>query len=452
VRPFVEDAGELKAAYSVAGTWPAFEVTFESGDGRGRNSDYRRGVEVVLERLGARGAVLHGARISSKAVANRLAVDGVGGAFTPTGYQLPIGLEGADMRRIRLSLGHAGALVASKPNSSGNSTRRLTLAVALPPPALSAGDLEMQLAGRPDSRTYTLIDKLEGVDSALAGWRVILESASQIVGGRLRWIASEAITLEVRASSKRIGAHDIRLGIHAAGEPWAVEINAPSGATDANGLTTIAKDPSGRLILLRQGRLRANPDSSGDILEAAFKEFSGLVPVATDGAHAHTVRDWYVVADLTASPEEVLRRTGHFVHACARARLGTRGILAGDGAPGREPIISEASGERGGVFVKRAVAPQPEKEIRRLQGEVWLALQSHLEKSNIALLKLRHEGGYEVDGLIVTPTRRILIEIKTGGSASDIYEGVGQLLIYSRMFGLVDCPPSAPLRQIEGSV
>ncbi|WP_234837452.1 hypothetical protein [Sinorhizobium meliloti] len=52
------------------------------------------------------------------------------------------------------------------------------------------------------------------------------------------------------------------------------------------------------------------------------------------------------------------------------------------------------------MFLKKAMDAVPEKEILRLQGEVWLALRRIVERSGFQLVKLRPDAGYEVDGII----------------------------------------------------
>ncbi|WP_029723276.1 hypothetical protein [Sinorhizobium medicae] len=212
-----------------------------------------------------------------------------------------------------------------------------------------------------------------------------------------------------------------------------MKINAPGAAADPNGLGSVAADTEGRRFVLRQGRLRPNTDSDGEVEGAKFRTLSGLEPVIVTDAASKVARDWYVVADIDGSDEEIRRQTGEFVHACARARLLSKGLVLPQPAP---PTL--ASDEKGGVFVKPAKDATPEKEIMRLQGEVWLALRRIVEGAGLDLVKLRHEAGYEVDGIILGGPSRILVEIKTSASAADIYEGVGQLVLYSRMLDLSD--------------
>jgi hypothetical protein len=53
------------------------------------------------------------------------------------------------------------------------------------------------------------------------------------------------------------------------------------------------------------------------------------------------------------------------------------------------------------------------------------------------MAKPRHEAGYQVDGVIYARPSPILLEIKTDASAADVYEGVGQLMLYYEMLHLV---------------
>lgn len=48
--------------------------------------------------------------------------------------------------------------------------------------------------------------------------------------------------------------------------------------------------------------------------------------------------------------------------------------------------------------------------------------------------KVRHAYGYEIDAEIVNGRHRLLVEIKTGTSAGDVYAGLGQLTLYAKLF------------------
>ncbi|WP_127966540.1 hypothetical protein [Agrobacterium sp. RS6] len=433
MKPLDNNDNELLATFSVAGGQPTFEITFESRNGEGRNPDYSAGVEIVLDRLSNLDATLTRARITSDRVMKLVDENGIDPSFEPGAFPFPLRLRGKDSLKLRLALGRAGARIASKQTKGGNATRRMTLSIALPGTPRAAAELEHALAGRLMVQPLTMMAKLSDIDSTLAEWLEALKVGSRPARGSLLWMGEEAVMLKASASSKRAGTFDVQLGVHSSGKPWSVEINAPAAAADSNGLVSVATNEQGGRFVLRQGRLRPNPDSDGEVEGARFRALSGLEPVTVTGVSSGIPRDWYVVAGIDGSAEEIRRQTGDFVHACARARLLSKGVVLPQASP---PTL--ASDEKGGVFLKQATNAFPEKEILRLQGEVWLALRRIADRSGRQLVKLRHDAGYEVDGIILAEPSNILIEIKTQASAADIYEGVGQLVLYSRMLGLSD--------------
>ncbi|QXC52615.1 hypothetical protein KHC17_25845 (plasmid) [Agrobacterium salinitolerans] len=433
MKPLDDNGHELRSTFSVAGAYPVFQITFESRNGDGRNPDYGDGVEIVLDRLAGLDATITQARITSDRVLNLVEKDGLDPTFEPAAFPFPLKLGGLDNRKLRLALGRSGARIASKRKTGGNATRRMSLAVALHGQPVGTAELELVLAGRLAVPSLEMMPELSDVDAALGEWLEALRQGSRPDRGNRLWMSEEMVMLKASPSGKRANAFDVQLGVHSTGKPWSVEINAPRAAADPNGLVSVATSTDGRRFVLRQGWLRPNPDSDGEVEGAKFRTLSGLEPVIVTGGVSKIVRSWYVVADIDGSAEEIRRQTGEFVHACARARLLSKGLVLPQTAP---PTL--ASDEKGGVFVKPAKDATPEKEILRLQGEVWLSLRRVVEKAGLYLLKLRHEAGYEVDGIIVGGPSRILVEIKTGASAADIYEGVGQLVLYSRMLDLSD--------------
>lgn len=426
----------IRADFTVTGDWPAFEVTFESADGHGRNTDYNIGVEHVLARLGELGASLVGTRISSAKLLARASEDGVDPHFTPAGIELPVDLStGPKPRDLRLAIGRAGAKVDSPEGTSGNTTRRMTLQVELPTPPLDLGAVSAWLAGAGDNQPeggLTLLDDLPALDKAWKRWIGALATGSRPYGLKRRWLLAESVMYLQSPADKRGDAVDVSLGIRTTGEPWTVEINAPKAAADANGTASVARDASGALFLIRQGRLRANKDSNGDILEDKFRNLSGLTPVIVAGGETPKDRKWFVVAALDADDAEIRRQTGEFVHACALARSRSLGATAA-----LQPMPAMFAGpESGGKFTRKAAAARPSMEYWKGHGEVSLALTARLEPMNLLLHRPRHDAGYEVDGVVDAPSGPVLIEIKRGVSASDVYEGVGQLMLYPEMLGL----------------
>lgn len=433
MKPLDNNGLELRSTFSVAGAYPVFEITFESRNGDGRNPDYGDGVEIILDRLAGLDATITQARITSDRVLNLVETDGLDPTFEPKAFPFPLKLGGLDSRKLRLALGRSGARIASKRKTGGNATRRMSLAVALHGQPVGTAELELALAGRLAVRRLEMMPELSGVDAALGEWLEALRQGSRPDRGDRLWMSEEMVMLKASSSGKRANAFDVRLGVHSSGKPWSVEINAPAAAADPNGLVSVATNKQGRRFVLRQGRLRPNPDSDGEVEGAKFRTLSGLEPVIVTGAVSKIARDWYVVADIDGSAEEIRRQTGEFVHACARARLRSKGLVLPQPAP---PTL--ASDEKGGVFLKPAKDAAPEKEVLRLQGEVWLALRRVVEGAGLDLVKLRHEAGYEIDGIILGGPSGTLVEIKTSASAADIYEGVGQLVLYSRMLDLTD--------------
>lgn len=426
----------IRADFSVTGEWPAFEVTFESADGHGRNTDYNIGVEHVLARLGKLGASLVGTRISSAKLLTRAIEDGVDPGFTPAGVELPLDLStGIKPRDLRLAIGRAGAKVDSPEGTSGNTTRRMTLQVELPSPPMDLVAVRAWLAGEGDSQphgTLTLLDDLAELDKAWERWIGALATGSRLQTRKRRWLLAESVLYLQSPSDKRENVTDVSLGIRTTGEPWAVEINAPKAAADANGTASVARDAVGALFLVRQGRLRPNKDSDGEILEDRFGALSGLTPIPVTGGGTPKTREWYIVAALDADEAEIRRQTGDFVHACALARSRSKGATA---APATMPSLF-AGPETGGKFTRKAMAARPSMEFWKGHGEVSRALAARLETMDLVMHRPRHDAGYEVDGFVDAPAGPVLIEIKRGVSASDVYEGVGQLVLYPEMLGL----------------
>lgn len=436
LRPLDVDGQVIQADFSVAGEWPDFEVTFASGDGHGRNSEYAAGVEQVLLNAAGLGARLMSARISSSRVDRNEASGAPEGFFVPDGLDMPLELAAQDdFRILRLALVRTGARVRSKPGGSGNTTRRMTLAMELPTPQRTAADLGVLLQGGKtgvSDITLDLLNSLTSIDASWVRWIASLDEGSRGFSGGKRWLNAEAVMYRPHPSRKRSGATDIELGVRPSGRPWTVEINAPRTPDDEMGLASIARSADGRLFLIRQGRLGANVDSDGRILEATFRALSDLTPVRVRGGNARSPRDWYIVAELDASPEVIRAQTGDFVRACARVRSRSRGVP--DFLPPAPPLY--AAPETGGTARRKATPARPAADFVLVHGEVSLRLSALLEQAGLFLLKDRHEVGYAVDGTILAPGGPILLEIKTGTTAADVYEGVGQLMLYAEMLKL----------------
>jgi len=221
------------------------------------------------------------------------------------------------------------------------------------------------------------------------------------------------------------------LGVDPAGDVWAVQINEARKPGNRNVTSAIAVDSAGRPFLIRQGRLRPNPDCDEEILYDEFRSLTGLSPVQVTNGSTRIRRDWYVVTALDLAPHRIRMNTGRFVDACVEARR----AKAAPSLPEDTEALARlnAGDEAGGTYVIGAQDARPEREIRRMQGEVWLQLASLLRSRNIKVDKPRHAAGYEVDAEIVSSERKLLVEIKTEVRASDVYTGLGQLQIYATL-------------------
>lgn len=238
-------------------------------------------------------------------------------------------------------------------------------------------------------------------------------------------------TNQPERSSTQLGKRTA-VGVDPAGEVWAVQINEAGTPGDINVTTAVATDASGRPYLLRQGRLNPNSQSPKPILYPEFRRYSGLAPVEVVNGDTAIAREWYVVTALDLDNATIRQNTADFVDACVMAR--TRGQGAGD--PGDLLRAKEIAGnDETGRKAWHAPRPAlPEREIRRRQGEVWQRMALVLRPAGVSVTKVRHADGYEIDAEIVKDKRRLLVEIKTGTGAEDIYAGLGQLKLYAKLF------------------
>lgn len=233
------------------------------------------------------------------------------------------------------------------------------------------------------------------------------------------------------ARSERLGART-SLGTDPAGNYWAVQINEAEKPGDANVTAGVATDERGGIFLIRQGRLNLPIAGKPPILEDEFRRLTGLVPTPVrNGDTRGKRREWHVVTRLDVKADEIRDATGRFVDFCALARLHyaeVEGRLPDTGPT--EGVGRDENAE--GYTVGARLASEP-REVRRLQGEVWQALATRLRAAGVAIDKPRHAAGYEVDAVVAAPGGALLVEIKTGNTAADVYGGMGQLQLYPRL-------------------
>ncbi|MFG1432635.1 hypothetical protein V5F44_11810 [Xanthobacter sp. V2C-8] len=187
--------------------------------------------------------------------------------------------------------------------------------------------------------------------------------------------------------------------------------------------TVIARGVGGRPLLLREGRLQRNALSG--LIHEDFSELSGLaeVPVSVSGEPSH--RHWYLVADLDAAPDTIMEQTASFTVACARAR----GAVGGS-VPQPEPKTPCGYGKDEKGRLVTVTHGGGTAEVLCLQGYVY----EQLQKVVGGRLKKPQHGGFCVDGVL--ETAGLLIEIKTGVFAHDMYAAVGQLTLYPALIRL----------------
>ena len=337
------------------------------GTASARNSDYSSGLRALLRQLRLGGLGLTGAYVDSNDVQSMalpdrqiLKADEAGLSpeqqFTLLSQRMRrVGREddrpgGNNNKLIRLCTGAtpevARGLLDLEPAPQAGAAPR----------GVSARQGDGQQAVPPASGVFTLSQDLAICDQAFQRWISGLEGQAQAWRQGLKWLSAQRVMFTTRESRKRDGAMDVRLGVRPGGAPWSVEINAPREIADENGLSSVASDAEGRLYVVRQGYLRGNPDSNGDVSAQQFRGLSGLAPLPMAGPGTDAPRDWYLVADLGASDEVIAEQTGRFVDACDQARRLTRPDL-----PSHPPPPLFADGEKGGTYVLAAMEASQRK-------------------------------------------------------------------------------------------
>jgi hypothetical protein len=219
--------------------------------------------------------------------------------------------------------------------------------------------------------------------------------------------------------------NEIMLGTDQGVRDGVVKIVRPKvSQTDKGKLTVIGRSDDGRLLLMREGWLKANRIS--DVVRPRFKALSGLEPERVSVGGRASERDWYIVADLDADSADIVAQTVSFVHACARARAKT-GVK---GTPAKQEEASYRLGLDEKGRIKKVKVTGATHEVEDLQGYVWEELKRQLGEA----FQKPGRKGYAADGMLVAAN--LLIEIKTGVSPRDVYEAVGQLALYPSLIAL----------------
>jgi hypothetical protein len=135
LKPMADDGQrQLDATFNVYHTDDGYELVFEARGGTGnstaaRNTEYTKGLQVVLERLAAAGAVLKDVLVDSKP-ARKLPIDER--RVVLEDWQYPLELkEVSHMEKLVSALGKGKAAIGRPPTAkgAGNSTKRISLKV-----------------------------------------------------------------------------------------------------------------------------------------------------------------------------------------------------------------------------------------------------------------------------------------------------------------------------------
>lgn len=269
-------------------------------------------------------------------------------------------------------------------------------------------------------------------NAAFRNWADIMTSHSHIVEGG--WIIEgKGVFFTNYGHGEAFEVEDqIMLGVDPDTGNSTVKIVLPkANRKDKGPNTVLATDNTGRQFLLRSGRLTKN--SISRFIKGDFAMLTGLthVPLMVDGLQASD--HWYVVADLSATPAEIVRQTADFSNACSRARASAGGGQEKQYQPDPDNSRPIFGMDEKGRITKRKMSGGT-IEVCELQGFVHKALKKIVGEE----LRKPKGNGYCVDGMI--EPANLLLEIKTGTSAHCIYEAVGQLLLYPGLIGIQGQP------------
>jgi hypothetical protein len=298
----------------------------------------------------------------------------------------------------------------------------------------------------------TISDDATVVSQGFNRWRAALLEGARREGDL--WIQSSdrfVFRNESEQKAQTLGARTA-LGIDPVGKRWAVQINEANEPGTPNVASAIALDNEKRPFLLRQGRLNPSIPGERPVLYQEFRRLTGLTPVKVINGNTSIDREWHIVTALDIPNDEIRASTARFVDACVIARSASEG----SGALGDLAIIAElaAHDETGGTYMVGAQVAREPKVVRKWQGEVWAAMAKLLRAQDFAVEKPRPVGRYEIDVEVVRGACRLLVEIKTSAAPTDVYGGLGQLLIYAKLLPrlasyrpvlLLPDPPAPPL-------
>lgn len=239
------------------------------------------------------------------------------------------------------------------------------------------------------------------------------------------------------------GRHGVRFWLNNE-KSDAVEINLPQDAETENGASAIALNEEGQAFVVHQGRLKVNTSTQPqvDVTDKVFQARTGLQAADVRIGGAQTKRSWHVVTALDGATEkEVITNAARFALYCWKARVcdfqfdpkrSVDRLTFDQSTDGKRESSDGYSYELQRRFV----------EANRLHGAVWQQLEKEAHVRGLSISK-PGEHRYEVDALVGSIRANsenkppMLIEIKTGVGANDIYTALGQLFLYPKLISKV---------------
>lgn len=281
-----------------------------------------------------------------------------------------------------------------------------------------------------ERQALAIVTSQMAVQSAFKRWHKALLKTAEFEGS-VGWLPSEGIAFSAYNNAPDGKLREkVALSTDPDGANWVLQINKPKSPSTENGLSAIGEDPQGNLFLLRQGVLQAN-NLSVRIQADEFEELSSTPAVAVTLNGEIAKRRWFIVTAVSDDDAQMRQSTARFVELCARIR--DPDLIEAKLAKADADELEDRFGmdEMGGssTFWSRGGT----RVMRRRHGEVWQALKAKLAEGGKSLNKPSHARGYETDGEVTGAEYDLLLEIKTGCSAADVYTGVGQLQVYPKL-------------------
>lgn len=260
--------------------------------------------------------------------------------------------------------------------------------------------------------------------------------------GRCWWLPDERVMVGNRNDGGRKLMRFVVLSTDPTSRDVTVQSNVPGQYGNENPLSGIGRDAVGRLHPIRQGVPHRNAQSVR--IDAQFIERTSLSAVPLRIGAVAAKHSWFCVTLLGVPSRDIGRNIAAFVERCDVAR---NADTAREAHRDQDRLLDMFGGpENGGETFGQPWMDYGRR--RRIQGDVWLALQKLLRAVGRDLGRPRRALGYEVDGEIAIDARHLLLEIRTGTSGSEVYGGGGQLLLYPKH--LLRLTPHRHIRLLPG--